>query len=162
MASMVAGKRWLAAMRSSSPLPKNLILREFHFPADYAQVIQLWENVGPGIHLNRSDAEGEIVKKIQRDPDLFLVAEENGQIIGTVMGGFDGRRGMVYHLAVSIPYHNKGIGKILMAELEQRMQARGCLRSYLLVTRDNEDAIHFYESHGWERMDLLVYGKDLE
>ena len=95
------------------------------------------------------------------DPDLFLVAESNGLIIGTVLGGFDGRRGMVYHLAVDISFRKNGVGTALMAELERRMKQKGCIRLYLLVTRDNMDAIRFYESHRWEQMDLLVYGKDL-
>jgi ribosomal protein S18 acetylase RimI-like enzyme len=111
--------------------------------------------------VRRSDEAEEIRKKIERDPDLFLIAEIDGQVIGTVMGGFDGRRGMVYHLAVDQSYRQKGIGRLLMNELEKRMAHKGCIRSYLLVTRDNSEAIHFYETTGWEQMDLLVYGKDL-
>jgi ribosomal protein S18 acetylase RimI-like enzyme len=158
---MVAGRRWLAAMRSKPTIPQNLNLREFQYPNDYHRVIDLWEHAGPGIHVRRSDEAEEIKKKIERDPDLFLVAEMDGQVIGTVMGGFDGRRGMVYHLAVDQSYRQNGIGRLLMNELEKRMARKGCIRSYLLVTRDNSEAIHFYESIGWEQMDLLVYGKDL-
>jgi ribosomal protein S18 acetylase RimI-like enzyme len=161
MAFTVAGKRWLEAMRTRSSLSANLILREFQFPTDYPQVIELWKHAGSGIHLRKSDEIEEIKKKVERDPDLFLVAEINYQIIGTVIGGFDGRRGMIYHLAVEHTYRKKGLGLLLMNELEKRMARKGCLRSYLLVTRDNLEAIHFYESSGWEQMDLLVYGKDL-
>jgi ribosomal protein S18 acetylase RimI-like enzyme len=148
-------------MRSKPTIPQNLNLREFQYPNDYHRVIDLWEHAGPGIHVRRSDEAEEIKKKIERDPDLFLVAEMDGQVIGTVMGGFDGRRGMVYHLAVDQSYRQNGIGRLLMNELEKRMARKGCIRSYLLVTRDNSEAIHFYESIGWEQMDLLVYGKDL-
>jgi ribosomal protein S18 acetylase RimI-like enzyme len=156
------GKRWLAVMRSDSSLPDNLVLRQVQFPTDYSQIITLWQNAGPGIHLRRSDERDEIAKKIQRDPDLFLVAEIDGLIIGSVIGGFDGRRGMVYHLAVDDTYRKKGIGTVLMNELESRMKQKGCIRSYLLVTRDNLDAIRFYETQGWEQMDLLTFGKDLD
>ena len=148
-------------MKSEPSLPANLVLREFRFPSDYPQVIDLWQNAGPGIHIRRSDEEQELAKKLQRDPNLFLVAELDGRIIGAVLGGFDGRRGMVYHLAVDTANRNKGLGSLLMQELEKRMKAIGCIRSYLLVTRDNLDAIHFYENTGWERMDLLIFGKDL-
>jgi ribosomal protein S18 acetylase RimI-like enzyme len=162
MAFTVAGKPWLVATMSDSSWPDNLVLREFQYPADYAKVINLWKNAGPGIHVRRSDEPAEIDKKIQRDPDLFLVAEIKGQIIGSVLGGFDGRRGMVYHLAVIESYRKKGIGTLLMNELEKRLKGKDCIRSYLLVTHDNLDAIRFYENMGWERMDLAVYGKDLE
>jgi ribosomal protein S18 acetylase RimI-like enzyme len=147
-------------MKNNSPLPGNLVLREFQLPADYIQVIDLWKNAGPGIHVRRSDEKQELAKKVQRDPDLFLVAELDGQIVGTVLGGFDGRRGMVYHLAVQAPYRKKGLGALLMDELEKRMLEKGCLRSYLLVTRDNLEAIRFYEDHGWESMDLMIFAKD--
>ena len=148
-------------MKSDSSLPDNLILREFRFPSDYSQVITLWQNAGPGIHVRRSDEKQELAKKLQRDPDLFLVAEVNDQIIGSVLGGFDGRRGMVYHLAVNDAYRKKGLGLRLMNELEKRMREKGCIRSYLLVTRDNLEAIRFYENTGWEKMDLYILGKDL-
>jgi ribosomal protein S18 acetylase RimI-like enzyme len=149
-------------MRSDSSIPDHLVLREFQFPYDFSQVINLWMNAGPGIHLRRSDDKDEIAKKLQRDSDLFLVAEIDGVIIGTVLGGFDGRRGMVYHLAVDNQYRKRGIGTELMVELESRMKRKGCIRSYLLVTRDNTAAVHFYETIGWEQMDLLIYGKNLE
>lgn len=138
------------------------IIRTFSMACDFDPVIALWQTAGPGIHLVRSDTEVEIRKKLARDPDLFLVAEAGGRIVGAVLGGFDGRRGMIYHLAVASDQRQAGIGAALMAELEARLQAKGCLRSYLLVTPDNEAAIRFYEAHGWDRMNILVYGKNLD
>jgi ribosomal protein S18 acetylase RimI-like enzyme len=149
-------------MRNKPALPTGTILREFQFPTDYPQVISLWNNAGPGIHVRRSDEEGEIAKKLQRDPDLFLVVEAGGRIIASVIGGYDGRRGMVYHLAVDEDFRKLGIASVLMTELENRLKQKGCRRSYLMVAHDNQDAIHFYESHGWEQMDILTFGKDLD
>lgn len=137
-------------------------IREFIFPEDYQAVIKLWEQAGPGIQVRRSDQLKQIERKLERDPDLFLVAESEGMIVGSVLGGFDGRRGLVYHLAVAGEFQRHGIGAALMEELEGRLKAKGCIRSYLLVTRDNHQAINFYEARGWERMDLHVYGKNLD
>jgi ribosomal protein S18 acetylase RimI-like enzyme len=134
-------------------------IREFEFTRDLGEVLELWSTAGDGIQLGRSDDPEEIRKKLARDPDLFLVAEEHGQMIGAVMGGFDGRRGMVYHLAVVAGERGKGIGRELMAELERRLQAKGCLKYYLLVTRDNPEAVEFYGRQGWEVMDLVLMGK---
>jgi ribosomal protein S18 acetylase RimI-like enzyme len=145
----------------------NYKIREFRFPGDYAQTYELWQTAGPGIHTGRSDTPEEIAKKLQRDPDLFLVAEEteeiNGssQIIGTVLGGFDGRRGIVYHLAVAASHRRQGIGEALMDEIEQRLQAKGCLKSYLMVVPDNVEAADFYQKRGWGKMELWLYGKEL-
>jgi ribosomal protein S18 acetylase RimI-like enzyme len=139
----------------------RLTIRNFWYPDDYADIYSLWGRAGQGIHLRRSDEPGEILKKLQRDPDLFLVAEIDKHIVGAVLGGFDGRRGMMYHLAVDPSHRRRGIGEALMAELERRLVEKGCIRYYLLVTTDNEDAIRFYEARGWDRMDLYAYGKDL-
>jgi len=138
-------------------------IREFNFPDDYPAARLLWENAGPGIQLRRSDDSDEIRKKLQRDPDLFLVAEADGKMVGTVIAGFDGRRGMVYHLAVIESYRKQGIGELLMDELEFRLKTKGCVRCYLLVTVENENAMRFYEKRGWVHMkNIRTYGKDLE
>jgi ribosomal protein S18 acetylase RimI-like enzyme len=136
-------------------------IREFRFPEDYPAVTDLWSNAGPGIHLRKSDTPDEIAKKLLRDPDLFLVAEMDRAMIGAVIGGFDGRRGVVYHLAVAPERRQMGIGDALMTELEKRLRAKGCIRCNLLVDTANEDALHFYEERGWECLPLFVYGKDL-
>jgi ribosomal protein S18 acetylase RimI-like enzyme len=140
----------------------SISIREFKYPQDYAAARRLWEIAGPGVHVRSSDQPDEIQKKLQRDPDLFLVAEVDGTLAGTVIGGFDGRRGMIYHLAVNAGYRKHGIGGMLMDEVEKRLKAKGCLKSYLLVTIDNEEAMRFYEKRKWERMDTLyIYGKEL-
>ena len=140
----------------------SVSIRVFSFPDDYPAVYALWENAGTGIQLRRSDQIEEIAKKLERDPDLFLVAEIEKQIVGSVLGGFDGRRGMMYHMAVRMENRRQGIALRLMEELERRLREKGCIRYYMLVTEDNQEAIQFYEAYGWERMDLFAYGKDLD
>ncbi len=139
-----------------------LTIRTFEYPEDYPTVYALWSAAGPGIHVRSSDDPDQIASKLERDPDLFLLAELDGQVVGTVLGGFDGRRGMVYHLAVTEAYRQRGIGTALMDELEARLRQKGCLRYYLLVTNDNLDAMRFYQTRGWEEMDLHIYAKDIE
>lgn len=139
--------------------PANI--RRFIFPDDYPSVVGLWERSGPDIHVGRSDTQEELFKKIQHDPELFLVAEMNGNIIGAVIGGFDGRRGMVYHLAVDAEFHKLGIGTFLMETMEDRLRDKGCLRSYLLVRKEST-AGSFYTKQGWQKLDLQIFGKDLQ
>jgi ribosomal protein S18 acetylase RimI-like enzyme len=139
-----------------------MILREFEFPNDVDAARSLWEASGPGVRLGRSDDPDELQKKYHRDPDLFLVAEDEGQLIGTVIGGFDGRRGMVYHLAVARAFQGRGIGAALMDEVERRLKAKGCLKAYLLVVPENEDAARFYARRGWQAMNVAIFGKELE
>jgi ribosomal protein S18 acetylase RimI-like enzyme len=138
-------------------------IREFRFPSDYEQAIELWHSIEKGVHLGRSDTLVEIGKKLKRDPDLFLVAELEGAIIGAVIGGFDGRRGLIYHLAVDASFRGQGIGSDLMNEVESRLRAKGCLKCYLLVTVDNIEVADYYIDRGWKQMDQVqLYGKELQ
>jgi ribosomal protein S18 acetylase RimI-like enzyme len=142
--------------------PPSFQIREFNFPADYEPVYRLWQGMERGVRVGRSDTLSEIEKKIERDPDLFLVAEWQGKLIGSVIGGFDGRRGLVYHLAVALPFRSRGVGSRLMEEVETRLRAKGCLKCYLLVTSDNPEAELYYQRHGWQHMDSVrLYGKEL-
>ena len=125
-------------------------LREFNFDQDYERVLELWCGIETGMNVGRSDTRDEIKKKIERDPDLFLVAVNEHEIVGTVIGGFDGRRGMIYHLAVRNDLRKHGIGDRLLKEVEKRLQAKGCLKCYLLVLADNTEAMRFYEGRGWQ------------
>jgi len=139
----------------------SITVRTLRHPEDLPAVLALWQTAGPGIQVRRSDQPEELEKKLARDPDLFLVAERDNVIVGAVLGGFDGRRGMVYHLAVEVNLRRQGIATLLMDELESRLRSRGCIKTYLLVTRGNQAAMRLYEERGWEHMDLHVYGKDL-
>jgi len=141
----------------------SIQIREIRFPADYEQVQRLWTGIEKGVRIGRSDTPAEIEKKLSRDPDLFLVAESDGTIIGSVLGGFDGRRGLIYHLAVAAEYRTNGICTRLMDEVESRLRAKGCLKSYLLVTVDNPEAEAYYKHRGWQYMGHQVHllGKEL-
>ena len=138
-------------------------IREFRLPSDYRQVFELWQAIEKGVHVGRSDTLTEIGKKLERDPDLFLVAESAGGIIGAVMGGFDGRRGLIYHLAVASTFRGQGVGSRLMDEVESRLRAKGCLKCYLLVTVDNSEVEDYYLQRGWQQMDQVhIFGKELQ
>ncbi len=143
-----------------TPLYFTMDIRAFDMQRDYSAVMALWQSA-PGVHLGRSDTPQAIAQKLSRDPDLFLVAEAEGQIVGAVMGGFDGRRGLVYHLAVHASCQRHGVGSALMAELESRLAAKGCLKAYLLVVPDNLDVVEFYRRLGWDDMRVRPMAKEL-
>jgi ribosomal protein S18 acetylase RimI-like enzyme len=142
-------------------MSSQAIVREFSFENDYSPVLKMWRSIEAGMNIGRSDTPEEIQKKLQRDPDLFLVAESGGEIIGTVIGAFDGRRGMIYHLAVQKNFRGQGIGAMLLTEVEKRLQARGCLKCLLHVFADNTEAVQFYRNLGWrEQKEDIVFGKE--
>ena len=102
-----------------------------------------------------------IEHKMKRDPELFIVAESAGRISGAVLGCYDGRRGWVNHLAVAPDRQRKGIGTMLVAELEARFRAIGCVKVNLLIEPDNNDVQRFYDGIGYTRDELIFMEKTL-
>ena len=125
---------------------------------EYVQVIDLW--LRAGINVGPSDSREGINQRLQRDEDLFLVAVDvYERVIGAVLGGFDGRRGWVNHLAVDPNLQGLGIGRALLELIEERLRARGCLKLNLLVAGHNTRVLGFYEKQGFEKDDVVFMGK---
>jgi ribosomal protein S18 acetylase RimI-like enzyme len=96
-----------------------------------------------------------------RDPDLFLVAVEDDSVIGTVMGGYDGHRGWIYSMAVDESQRHRGVGSVLMDEIEKALRALGCLKLNLQVVPLNSGVVQFYERLGFSVEDRICMGKRL-
>jgi ribosomal protein S18 acetylase RimI-like enzyme len=131
-------------------------IREFRIE-DFTAVIALWQDAG--LELNRSDSFEGIRRKIERDPDLFLVSEEDGQILAAIMAGFDGRRGWVYHMAVHAYGQGRGWGALLLEELQQRLKAKGCEKINLLLEPSYTEVIAFFEKQNYRHNDLIFMEK---
>jgi ribosomal protein S18 acetylase RimI-like enzyme len=99
--------------------------------------------------------------KMNKDPQLFLVAIIDDSVIGTVMGGFDGHRGWVYSLAVAPEHRRRGIATALVQELEAALAEAGCLKVNLQVRGSNSDVLGFYEHAGYCVEDRVSLGKRL-
>ncbi len=91
---------------------------------DFEEVITLWERCD--LLRPWNDPEMDIERKLNHDPELFLVAEVGGEVVGSVMGGYDGHRGSAYYLGVHPDYRGRGIANALINRLEKKLIARGC------------------------------------
>jgi GNAT superfamily N-acetyltransferase len=100
---------------------------------------------------------------LDHDPDLQLAARDGaGRLVGTVLGGWDGRRAYVYHLAVAPDRQRQGIAGRLMDELEERFRARGALKAKLQILADNDGSRAFFERRGYLlESDCEPWGKEL-
>jgi ribosomal protein S18 acetylase RimI-like enzyme len=134
-------------------------IREFKID-DYPIVRDLWQTAG--LILRPGDELEDVRLKLQRDPDLFLVGEQDDKIVGTVIGGWDGRRGWIYHLAVKPEHQRKGIGADLVHEVEKRLISKGAKKVNAQVYKWNEKSSEFFKSIGYETQpDLIMIGKQL-
>jgi ribosomal protein S18 acetylase RimI-like enzyme len=129
-------------------------------PGDEAGVIALWQACG----LTRpwNDPSKDIARKFAEQPDLFAVAESGGELVGSVMAGYDGHRGWINYLAVAPPLQRGGLGRALVDWAELKLRERGCPKINLQIRRGNTAVIAFYESLGFSEDDVMSMGKRLE
>lgn len=127
-------------------------IRPFH-PDDQEAVVALWQRC----ELTRpwNDPYKDIARKLQVQPELFVVGERDGQIIASVMAGYEGHRGWVNYLAVCPSQRKQGLARQLMTYIETQMLALGCPKLSLLVRDSNTQALAFYERLGY-RVDASV------
>jgi ribosomal protein S18 acetylase RimI-like enzyme len=136
-----------------------MVIRAFA-DADEDAVVALWTHCG--LVRSWNDPHKDVARKKKLQRELFLVAEEAGRIVGSVMGGYDGHRGWVNYLAVAESHRKSGLGRALMAAVETRLRALGCPKINLQVREDNLQALAFYERIGFARDASLSLGKRLE
>ena len=129
-------------------------------PSDEKDVIELWRAVSP-VTAPHHDPATSIRKKLAVDRELFFVAEVNGIVVGTVMGGYDGHRGWIYSVAVSSAHRRQGIGTALMRRVEEALAERGCPKVNLQVLTSNSAAVVFYETLGYSVEERISMGKRL-
>jgi len=125
---------------------------------DFEGVRALWEEVFPNDPpWNR--AELAIPEKLKVQPELFLVAEAEGDIVGTAMAGYDGHRGWLYTIAVAPAHQRAGIGSRLLVAVEEKLTALGCGKINLQIRAGNEAVTQFYAKHGYLVEERVSMGK---
>ena len=127
---------------------------------DEEQVIALWQECKLVVPWN--DPKKDIQRKLKVNPELFLVGEIDGDIVGSIMGGYEGHRGWVNYLAVSPSYQNKGYGRQLMNAVEKKLEKMGCAKVNLQVRETNLEVIEFYKAIGYDLDHVIGMGKRLE
>ncbi|CDF86073.1 Conserved hypothetical protein [Pseudomonas knackmussii B13] len=126
--------------------------------ADHAALVALWKRT-PGIQLRRDDEYEPFAAYLARNPDLSLLMEVDGVVIGSLLVGHDGRRGYLQHLVVDLPHRGSGYARLLLDEALARLAALGIGKSHVFVLRDAPEALDFWEAQrDWGRRDdILVY-----
>lgn len=133
-------------------------IRPYHL-ADEAAVVALWRECG--LVRKQNDPHKDIARKLNVNPEMFLVADLHGRIVGTVMAGYEGHRGWINYLAVIPALQRGGLGRRLMDEAERLLRAAGCPKINLQIRADNTEVIAFYERIGFREDKVLSFGKRL-
>lgn len=135
-----------------------MLIRAFD-RADEEAVVALWKQCDLVRPWN--DPHLDIQRKLTVQPELFLVAVLESEIIGSVMCGYEGHRGWVNYLAVSPNQQNMGLGRRLMESAETALEALGCPKLNIQIRETNEAVLAFYKRLGYTADPVLSLGKRL-
>lgn len=124
---------------------------------DYEELVAMWDVAGLPYRPRGRDAPDRIAREIEGDCAIFLAAEEDGELAGTVFGTHDGRKGWINRLAVRPECRGRGIGRALVAEVERRLLEVGIEIVTCLIEDWNEESIVFFERIGYVRHPDIVY-----
>jgi len=111
-------------------------------------VLRLW--LEAEAEPSATDTPEELARLVRDHGDLFLVAEDAGRLVGTLIAGWDGWRGNMYRLAVLPAYRRQGVATALVGEAERRLRALGARRITALVIGDHDWATGFWRAAGYE------------
>ena len=127
---------------------------------DHDSVVELWNEVFPDDPPWNAPS-GMIQRKREVKDGLFWVAEADGRVVGTILAGFDGVRGWIYHLGVHSSMRRHGVASALMQAAERRLEELGCVKINLQIRMDNTSVVAFYETLGYSIEHRVQMGKPL-
>ncbi|MFQ5898202.1 MAG: GNAT family N-acetyltransferase [Candidatus Methylomirabilia bacterium] len=122
-------------------------------PEECPAVLNLWREADATP--SPTDSLEELTRLIREHGDLFLVAEQDGRIVATILAGWDGWRGNIYRLAVLPNYRRGGIATALVREAERLLFAKGARRLSILVEQQDAQAVAF-----WNSLNEIEYERD--
>ena len=127
---------------------------------DEAAVVALWQHcdlIRPG-----NDPHQDIQRKLRDSPEWFLVGLLDGNLVASLMVGYEGHRGWLNYLAVAPACQRRGCGRRMVAAAERLLREAGCPKLNLQVRATNPGAVEFYRRLGFAVDEVVSLGKRLE
>ena len=124
---------------------------------DYQGVHDLWMTI-KGFAIRSIDDSREGVERfLQRNPATSVVAEEHGEIVGSILCGHDGRRGCLYHVCVREDCRMRGIGKSMVVRCMEELEKEKISKVSLIAFTENDIGNAFWKEIGWTKREDLNY-----
>lgn len=134
----------------------NIVIREFRMD-DYDVLITLWNEAQLSYKPKGRDSRDKIEQEIKQGNAIFLVAEVNGRLIGSILGTYDGRKSWINRLAVAPEFRRRGIAKKLVAEVENRFSKLGIEIIACLIEEWNTQSMQVFARLGYKKHPDIVY-----
>ncbi|UFJ41280.1 GNAT family N-acetyltransferase [Brevibacillus humidisoli] len=135
-----------------------MVIRSFRL-GDYAAITRIWQETG--LEQTESESLDALAKQLSWDSELVMVAEEDGEVVGVVVGTIDGTRAYFYRLAVHPAKQGSGIGRLLVEAIENRFRQRGVSQVSIMVNQENTKVLPFYNSLGYKLQKYVTLSKKL-
>jgi ribosomal protein S18 acetylase RimI-like enzyme len=123
---------------------------------DYSQAYALWLLCGNGLN-DKDDSKEGIEKYLKRNPTTSFIAVDGEKIVGVILCGHDGRRGIIQHACVSPDYRRYGIGKKLVDLALEALKDEGINKVLLVAFKKNAGGNAFWEAQGFTLREDLNY-----
>ena len=124
----------------------------------YPGVLAVWQSCPEGVHISPTDTREGVRAYLRRNRGLSVVAVEGRQVVGALLAGHDGRRGLLHHLAVDPAHRGLGIAKALVDEALRRLVAAGIIRCWIVIMAGNAGGRTFWKQAGWQEQPDVVMG----
>lgn len=134
----------------------GVTIRDFCM-SDYEAVLHLWQEADIPSRPAGRDSFESLERELDWGAAQFLVAEDEGVVVGAVLGTHDGRKGWVNRLVVAPGYRGRGLARRLVHEVEDVLAARGLEIVACLIEGPNTGSMRFFEHLGYVRADDIVY-----
>lgn len=122
---------------------------------DFQQVDKLLKETG--VKWYSVDNRENFRKKIKQDPESIIVAEEDGNIVGTIFVVYDPWSSFILHLAVDENHRKKGLGGILFQIVEQRLRTRDKDFAFGFIKEDNKEVLEYCKKKGYSPVNKVHF-----
>jgi ribosomal protein S18 acetylase RimI-like enzyme len=144
-----------------TPQPRSatrpIVIRDLR-AADGDSLRKLWKDAEL---VSVGDDDRSLMRMVRRNPGLVLVAVEGTRIVASALGGWDGRRGWIYHVATAASHRRQGIASRLLDQIEAALAVLGAPKVNAMVEDANEGGRAFWDARGYVRGTSTRYGKEL-
>lgn len=124
---------------------------------DYQGVHDLWMTIKGFAIRSIDDSQEGVERFLKRNPATSVVAEENGEIVGSILCGHDGRRGCLYHVCVREDCRMRGIGKSMVVRCMEELEKEKISKVSLIAFTENDIGNAFWKEIGWTKREDLNY-----
>lgn len=124
---------------------------------DYQGVHDLWMTIKGFAIRSIDDSRAGVERFLKRNPTTSVVAVENGEIVGSILCGHDGRRGCLYHVCVREDCRMRGIGKSMVVRCMEELEKEKISKVSLIAFTENDIGNAFWKEIGWTKREDLNY-----